>query len=126
SFLLRSGYGDVGALRGYQPGAFPGRYYSVLNAEYRIPLADVERGLGTLPGFLRRLALSPFVDVGAAWGAGGGALTREAIKWGVGASFIASFRLGYGDAIDLILQYARGFDEEFGLNYLRAAVARSF
>jgi hypothetical protein len=126
SFLQRSAYGDWGVLRGYQPFAFRGRYFGVLNVEYRIPLADVERGLGTLPGFLRRLALNPFVDVGAAWGASGEAFTRQAIKWGVGASFIASFKLGYGDSVDLLLQYARGFDEQYGLNYLRAAVARSF
>ncbi|MBZ5715013.1 hypothetical protein [Nannocystis pusilla] len=126
NFLFRTPYADYGNLRGYQPFAFPGRYYGVLNVEYRIPLADVEHGLGTLPGFLRRLTLAPFVDLGAAWGAGGEKFTRQALKWGVGATFIASFKLGYGDAIDLVLQYARGLDKETGLNYFRAAVARSF
>ena len=66
------------------------------------------------------------MDLGAAWGANGEKFTRQMLKWGVGASFVASFKLGYGDAIDLMLQYARGFDDEFGLNYFRAAVARSF
>ena len=36
------------------------------------------------------------------------------------------FKLGYGDSIDIFLQYARGFDDKYGLNYFRAAVARSF
>ncbi|HEY8376237.1 MAG TPA: hypothetical protein VIK91_07095, partial [Nannocystis sp.] len=126
NFLLRNDYTDVGALRGFQPNAFPGRYYGVLNAEYRIPLADVERGLGTLPGFLRRVALAPFLDLGAAWGMNGERLTRQALKWGLGTSFISSFKIGYGAPIDLVLQYARGLGDEYALHYFRAAVARSF
>lgn len=122
SFLLRSAYTEAGVLRGHQPGAYFGDYYTVLNAEYRIPIADVERGLGTLPTFLRRITAIPFVDVGGAWTI----FSRQVIKWGVGASLVTSFKLGYGDSIDVFLQYARGFDEEFGLNYFRAAVARSF
>jgi Tol biopolymer transport system component len=122
AFLQRTGYVDVGALHGYQPGAFNGRYYSVLNAEYRIPLADVERGIGTVPTFLRRVTMIPFVDVGGAWTT----FTREVIKWSVGGSLVSSFKLGYGDSIDIFLQYARGFDDKYGLNYFRAAVARSF
>jgi hypothetical protein len=122
SFLLRSAYTEVGALRGFRPGAYDGDYYTVLNAEYRIPLADVERGIRTLPAFMRRITMIPFVDVGGAWYQ----FTRQAIKFGAGASLVTSFKLGYGDSIDVLLQYARGFDPENGLNYFRAAVARSF
>ncbi len=39
---------------------------------------------------------------------------------------VAAMVLGYGDSIDIFLQYARGFDDKYGLNYFRAAVARSF
>lgn len=122
SFLQRLPYTEGGALRGFQPGAFSGRYFTVLNAEYRIPLADVERGIGTVPTFLRRVTMIPFVDVGGAWTT----FSRQVIKWGVGGSLVTSFKLGYGDSIDIFLQYARGFDEQFGLNYFRASVARSF
>lgn len=122
SFLQRQAYVDIGALRGYQPGAYNGRYYTVINAEYRIPLADVERGLSTVPTYIRRVTLIPFVDFGGAWTT----FSREVLKWGVGATLATSFKLGYGDSIELVLQYARGFDEKYGLNYFRAAVARSF
>jgi hypothetical protein len=122
SFLLRSAYTEAGVLRGFRPGAYDGNFYTVINAEYRIPIADVERGIGTLPAFLRRITMIPFVDVGGAWYT----FTRQAIKWGAGASLVTSFKLGYGDSIDVLLQYARGFDPEDGLNYFRAAVARSF
>lgn len=121
--LLRSAFEEVGVIRGHVQGAYPGRYYAVLNMEYRIPLADVQRGLGTLPTFLRRITMIPFADLGGAWTS---SFTRDALKWGVGASLVTSFKLGYGDSIDLFLQYARGFDERFGLNYFRAAIARSF
>jgi Tol biopolymer transport system component len=123
SLLMRDAFTEAGSIRGFRPGAYSGRYYGVLNAEYRIPLADVERGLGTLPLFMRRITMIPFADLGGAWT---GQFTRQALKWGVGASLVLSFKLGYLEGIDLFIQYAHGFDKEFGLNYFRAAVARSF
>ena len=121
--LMRDATSETGVLRGFQPGAFYGRYYAVLNMEYRIPFADVERGLGTLPLFMRRVTGIPFADLGGAWTTG---FTRKAMHWGVGAALVLSFKLGYADTIDLFIQYAHGFDEEFGLDTFRAAVNRSF
>ena len=123
TLLVRDPYAEVGVLRGFQPGAFAGRYYTVGNIEYRIPVADVERGLGTLPLFMRRITMIPFGDIGGAWTTN---FTRQAFKVGVGASLVLSFKLGYLDGIDLFLQYAHGFDPKFGLNTFRAMVARSF
>ncbi len=123
TLLVRDPYSEAGVLRGFQPGAFAGRYYAVANAEYRIPVADVERGIGTLPLFMRRITMIPFTDLGGAWTNN---FTRKALKWGVGASLVLSFKVGYLDSIDLFIQYAHGFDEEFGLNTFRAMVARSF
>ena len=125
TLLVRTPYNEAGVLRGFQPGAYPGRYYAVVNAEYRIPIADVERGVGTLPLFMRRITGIPFVDLGGAWSE---RFTRQALKWGVGASLVLSFKVGYLDTIDLFLQYAHGFDpnSDFGLDTFRAMVARSF
>jgi len=123
TLLMRSAIGEAGVLRGYQPGAFGGRYYTVLNAEYRIPIADVERGLGSLPLFMRRVTMVPFTDLGGAWSRD---FTRQALHWGVGAALVLSFKLGYLDAVDLFVQYARGFDDKFGLDTFRATVAYSF
>ena len=75
SFLLRSAFTDAGTLRGYQPAAFEGEYYAVMNVEYRAPLADIERGIGTVPAFIRRITLIPFFDVGGAW------LENEDFRW---------------------------------------------
>ncbi|MBL9099792.1 MAG: PD40 domain-containing protein [Myxococcales bacterium] len=121
--LQRTATREAGVLRGFQPLAFDGRYYTVLNVEYRIPLADVERGLGTLPLFMRRVTAIPFTDIGGAWTSG---FTRKAFHVGVGAALVLSFKMGYAEAIDLFIQYAHGFDEEFGLDTFRAAVNRSF
>jgi len=123
TLLQRSPLSEAGVLRGFQPFAYTGRYYSVLNAEYRIPIADVERGLGSLPLFMRRVTMIPFTDLGGAWSRD---FTRQALHWGVGAALVLSFKLGYLDAIDLFIQYARGFDDTFGLDTFRATVAYSF
>jgi hemolysin activation/secretion protein len=123
TFLRRSAFGEAGALRGFSPGAFRGTYYLVLNTEYRIPLADIERGMGALPGFLRRVTAIPFLDYGGAWN---GAITRTKLSFGLGASLVFSFRIGYRETIDLFLTYAHGFDAKVGIDALRVLVARSF
>ena len=123
TLLMRSAIGEAGVLRGFQPGAFAGTYYTVLNAEYRIPIADVERGVGTLPLFMRRITMIPFSDLGGAWSQG---FNRKALHWGVGAALVLSFKVGYLDAIDLFVQYARGFDDKYGLDTFRATVVQSF
>jgi hypothetical protein len=38
-----------------------------LNVDYRLPLWRVERGLGTLPAFLRTVHAAGFVDLAHAW-----------------------------------------------------------
>ncbi|MEZ4453065.1 MAG: hypothetical protein R3B09_26630 [Nannocystaceae bacterium] len=111
------------ALQGYAPGAFSGLYFSILNASYRIPLADVERGIGAVPLFLRKLTLSPLASVGAAWA---DRFTREAIKVGAGASLIFTFKIGYVEAVNLFLTYAHGFDKEAGLDTFVSAFGSSF
>ena len=122
-FLRREPLVEAGTLRGFDRNAFRGQYYMVLNTEYRIPLADVERGIGALPVFMRRITAIPFADLGGAWTTG---FTRKALHWGVGAAIVLSFKLGYADTIDLFIQYAHGFDKDFGLNTFRAAINRSF
>lgn len=123
TLIARSALNEAGALQGFAPGAFSGRYFSVFNVEYRIPLADVERGLGTLPLFFRRVTAIPFMDAGGAWSE---SLTREALKIGAGASLIFTFKVGYVQSLNLFLTYAHGFDKEVGLDTFRLAVAQSF
>ncbi|HEY0134686.1 MAG TPA: hypothetical protein VGB85_11415, partial [Nannocystis sp.] len=122
-FLQRNAWGEAGTLRGFTPAGFAGTYYLVLNSEYRIPLADVERGMSSLPLFLRRVTAIPFLDYGGAWS---GKLTRDLLKFGAGASLVFSFRIGYRETIDLFVTYAHGFDPQRGADVLRVLVARSF
>ncbi|MEZ4381704.1 MAG: hypothetical protein R3A79_10160 [Nannocystaceae bacterium] len=123
TLIALSANNELGVLQGYAPSALSGQYFGILNVAYRVPLVDVERGTGTVPLFFRRLVLQPFTDIGGAWT---GALTKEAIKIGAGASMIFSFKIGYLQAVNLFLTYAHGFDDELGIDTFRAAVGRSF
>lgn len=120
--LARTAMSD-GGLRGYDPGVFGGRYYALFNAEYRIPFFDLDRGIGSVPGFFERMVLELFTDWGMAW--------SDPIKWkdlmgSVGASLITRMRFGYGEGVALYFQYAHGLDREFGIDYFRVFVGRSF
>ncbi|HEU0055035.1 MAG TPA: hypothetical protein VFQ39_17735 [Longimicrobium sp.] len=54
-------------VRGYPSGAQFGDRAVAATAEYRFPIALVERGLGLLPVYLDRLWGTAFADGGAAW-----------------------------------------------------------
>jgi hypothetical protein len=54
-------------LRGYAPGQFIGTSYNLLNVEYRLPLIYADRGLSTLPIFLRTVSGVLFFDYGGAY-----------------------------------------------------------
>ena len=56
-----------GLLRGYPDDAFVGRHALYANVEYRFPLVHLQRGLWSMPAFVRRLHGSVFVDAGSAW-----------------------------------------------------------
>ena len=54
-------------LRGFPADAFFGTSVVLANADYRLPLAYIERGVGTWPLFLRAVHVTGFVDAGRAW-----------------------------------------------------------
>lgn len=123
TLLVRQPWFEGGVLRGYPRSAFSGRYFTVLNAEYRVPVVDIDRGIGSLPVLFERVVLAGFSDWGRAWS---GDFTVKDFVGSVGASVILGMRVGYGERISLILQYAHGLDDEFGIDYFRAIVARAF
>jgi hypothetical protein len=96
-------------LRGFRFGAFAGEQYWVSNAEYRLPVWDVETGLDTFPFRLGRLALAGFVDHGAAFD---GAFADADFHLGVGAELWLSITLGYALPASFRLGYAHGFGAE--------------
>ena len=59
--------GTTGFLRGYPTRSIAGNQYHLLNLEYRQVLFDIERGLGTLPVYLRRVHLGLLSDVAVAY-----------------------------------------------------------
>lgn len=65
---LFGGYSTFFPVRGYRRGDRSGRYAWVGSAEYRFPLARVNRGPGLFPLHLDALSGGVFVDAGNAWG----------------------------------------------------------
>ncbi len=94
-------------LRGFPPFGLSGNAYWVANLEHRFPLLTPERGLGTLPVFLRRVHASAFVDVGAV-SLDTAALPDARTLLGVGGEVRLDIILGYQINVDLRLGWARG------------------
>jgi len=99
-------------LRGYEPGQFKGTNYNLLNVEYRFPLLYVDRGLSTLPGFLRTLSGVAFLDWGGAYNQLDLQKPLEAFHVGVGGELWIQFSFVYADDSMLRLGFARGLDSE--------------
>ncbi len=121
--LNRGFFSETGRLRGYESNAVRGRHFAVLNTEYRIPIVDIDRGVGAVPLFLERILFVPFTDWGLAWST---PPKLSDLLGSVGASLIFDLNVGYGDPVRLKLQYARGLDEELGTNFFQAMVLSSF
>src|SRR5690606_28089995 len=58
---------STGYLRGFERGTVVGSQFHLANIEYRQELWRLERGLETLPIYLRRLHMAALLDVGNAW-----------------------------------------------------------
>ena len=65
--LVDFGSDALSLLRGFTDNGFTGTHVAVINADYRFPIAWVERGHGTWPVFLRCLHGTVFFDAGQTW-----------------------------------------------------------
>ena len=97
--------GTSGYLRGYARGAVFGSQYHLANIEYRQELLEIERGLSTLPIYVRRLHVAGLLDVGNAFD---GPLAPGDFKVGVGGSLRLDVQLGYFIPGAFDIGYARG------------------
>jgi hypothetical protein len=88
-YSTRTGYGW---LHGYPSGSVSGSQYHLLNAEYRIPIQDIERGLATLPFYFRRVHLAALFDVGGAFD---GPFRPAELKLAVGAALRLDMTFGF-------------------------------
>ena len=91
SNLRQSGF----RLRGYQPAQFAGNDFNLLNVEYRAPLWYADRGVSTLPVFVRTLSGAVFFDYGAAYDRLDFADPLEPFHGGVGAELWLDLFVGY-------------------------------
>jgi Tol biopolymer transport system component len=105
--LLGFDASDTSLLRGFAPNSFGGTHVSLANVEYRLPLARIERGVGTLPGFLHTLHASVFTDLGQVWTS---AFASTQLKTSVGAEIAAKLVVGYWSPLTLSVGAARGHD----------------
>lgn len=109
-------------LRGYEPAAFVGSAYHLLNAEYRLPILYGRHGVDTLPLWLDDISAAVFTDVGVAYQ---GAFTRDTLdllRVGVGVELRVGLDLFYGFPINLRFGYARGLGPE-GIDHLYVLMA---
>jgi hypothetical protein len=105
--------GSSGYLRGYPQRTVAGNQYHLLNMEYRQELLWVERGLATLPVYLRRLHFAILGDVGTAFDTTFDADRDLRVSLGGALRFDAFF--GYFVPGTFEIGYSRGLTDE-GIN----------
>lgn len=115
-------YDGTFVLRGYEPNSLSGSTYVLQNVEYRFPIVKPDRGLSTLPIYIRRIDGNVFVDYGGAFDQ----LDTNAISLFTNRSIINSpdlhtsaglevwlgMTLGYYLSTNLRFGYARGFSDK--------------
>ena len=99
-------------LRGYRPAQFVGTQYSLLNAEYRAPILYADRGLSTLPVFLRGINGAVFADYGGAFDQLELERPLDSYHLALGAELWFEVALAYSGAVTIRLGHARGMDSE--------------
>jgi hypothetical protein len=82
----------ISLLRGFSTNTFAGSRVALMNADYRVPLARPQRGIGTWPIFLHTLHAAAFVDAGHAWTR---TFTGRDAKISIGGELSADVVLGY-------------------------------
>ncbi|MFN7146645.1 MAG: hypothetical protein ACK4YP_22920, partial [Myxococcota bacterium] len=93
------------ALRGFYPASDSGEWYWLASTEYRFPLWNVDRGVGTIPVFVRNVSAAVVADAGNAFDDASGAGLDQTLV-GVGAELRLYTILSYGMGISTRLGYA--------------------
>ncbi len=104
-----AGYSDrLFPLRGLPGITFSGDRVMLFSAEYRLPIAKIERGLGTWPVFFNKVHMSFFGDYGDSWFNDGkvGRGFFEDFFLGVGVELKSDMVIGYGLPVTARLGYA--------------------
>lgn len=102
--VLAGGSTNNTLLRGYAPGSRVGDRYALGTAEYRLPLTVLDRGLWTVPLFLRRVHVALFTDVGLV----GREWSQKLLAPSVGAEALVDLTAAYFIGTTARLGFARG------------------
>ena len=92
-------------LRGFFPASDSGEWYWLGSLEYRFPLWNIDRGVGTLPLFARNVSGAVILDAGNAFDDADGVALGETLV-GTGAELRFQAVLGYGYGIFARVGYA--------------------
>jgi hypothetical protein len=98
--------GPTGYLRGYPSRTVAGNQYHLLNLEYRQELGQIERGLQTLPFYLRRVHMALLGDIGTAYDTT--FVANRDMRVSVGAALRVDAFFGYFVPGTFELGYSRG------------------
>lgn len=82
----------IGLLRGFAEDAVTGTRAATTNADYRFPLARIDRGVGTVPLFVRAVHGAVFADAGSAWSA---SIRDARLRGSIGAELSVDAVLGF-------------------------------
>jgi outer membrane protein assembly factor BamA len=109
-------------LRGYPANSYSGSVYLLQNLEYRFPIADVDRGISTVPVYLRRIDGNLFLDFGGAFDkldyqalelfSKGSLLYSPQMHTAVGAELWFGATIAYALDLQFRFGYAYGFSAE--------------
>jgi hypothetical protein len=94
------------SLRGYFPATDSGEWYWLGSTEYRFPIWNIDRGVGTFPVFLRNISGAVFADAGHAFDDAEG--FAEVPLVGVGAELRLYTILSYGYGVYTRIGYGWG------------------
>jgi hypothetical protein len=98
----------TGYLRGYPAGVARGSQFHLANFEYRHLLLEIERGMSTLPIYVRRVHAAALLDAGDAFN---GRPELDRLKLSAGGALRLDMVFGYFMPGTLDLGYARGLSE---------------
>ena len=96
------------SLRGYPSGQFQGSHLLLLQSEYRFPLLWIDRGLSTLPLFIKGVSGALGADYGSAFSDFEDQNLWQKLRLGLAAEIWTYMTLGYGLDVQLALGYALG------------------
>lgn len=92
------GVGAVGLLRGFEESDLVGYRAFAASVDYRVPLAWIQRGIGTLPLLFRNVHGAVFADVGHAWDE---SFRAADISRSLGAELAFDVVVGYSQPVTL-------------------------